>query len=322
MSNSPIVQGLNGPVLLSSCTVETCPMDYAQLDYIPSLGVNATYIAVFVIFLVVQAVQGFRYKTWGYTTGMILGLMTEILGYGGRLGLYNNVFSFDWFVMYLVCLTIGPAFMSASIYLCLSRIVVAYGEDIAPFRPSTYTITFICCDIVSLVLQSAGGAIASTANDKKGSDVGVDVMIVGLAFQVISLTLYMIVAGDFLRRVRKASVSQLNASFQDVRDSKSFKWLIIGLAIATLFIFIRCVYRVAELSEGFSSELANDEVAFNILEGPMIIIAVIALTVVHPGKCFAGYWSDANWTWRQKKQPDMSYAKDSSSSVEMVNRRV
>lgn len=127
-------------------------------------------------------------------------------------------------------MTIAPAFLSASIYLCLSRIVVVCGEGIARFRPRTYTITFVCCDLISLILQSAGGAIASIADDKKTGDIGVDVMIAGLAFQVISLLLYMGVALDFFLRFRKASFTQLNANFSDVRNHRLFTYMAFGMS--------------------------------------------------------------------------------------------
>lgn len=74
-----------------------------------------------------------------------------------------------------------------------------------------------------------------------------------------------------------------------------------ALAIATITIFVRSVYRVAELAGGFAGKLANDEVLFEILEGPMIMTATIALTVFHPGLSFAGQWSSAAWSLRSKK---------------------
>lgn len=64
--------------------------------------------------------------------------------------------------MYLICLTIGPAFIAASIYLCLGRIVVIYREDISRIRPRNYTIFFMGCDFVSLVVQAIGGGIAAS----------------------------------------------------------------------------------------------------------------------------------------------------------------
>lgn len=74
----------------------------------------------------------------------------------------------------------------------------------------------------------------------------------------------------------------------------------LALAIATFTIFIRSVYRVAELSGGFSGDLANNETTFMIFEGPMIIIAVAALTLFHPGTSFNGMWTAAGWKLRGK----------------------
>lgn len=52
-------------------------------------------------------------------------------------------------------------------------------------------------------------------------------------------------------------------------------------------IFIRCVYRCVELSGGFFGELfVDDEPLFMVLEGVMIILAALGLTVFHPGWVF------------------------------------
>lgn len=71
-------------------------------------------------------------------------------------------------------------------------------------------------------------------------------------------------------------------------------------------IFTRSVFRVAELKDGFNSDLANNEVAFMILEGVMIVIACICLTVFHPGYCFGGKWQDTEWKAIPKHVSELS----------------
>ena len=73
-----------------------------------------------------------------------------------------------------------------------------------------------------------------------------------------------------------------------------------GLGIATLCILIRTTFRVAELSQGLHSKMANDEVTFMILEGAMIVIATTCLMVWHPGVTFSGRWGEANFSMRSK----------------------
>jgi len=77
---------------------------------------------------------------------------------------------------------------------------------------------------------------------------------------------------------------------------------IIALWAAAILIFIRSVYRVAELSGGFESAIANDEPAFMVFEGPMIILAVVVLTAFHPGFAFDRRWHEATWSFKADKK--------------------
>lgn len=60
-----------------------------------------------------------------------------------------------------------------------------------------------------------------------------------------------------------------------------------------MLIFVRCIYRVAELWEGFSGHLANHEASFMVFEGPLIILAVAGMTFFHPGRVFGELWVPA-----------------------------
>lgn len=129
---------------------------------------------------------------------------------------------------YLVGLTIAPAFLSASIYLCLSRIIVIYGRTVSRLRPATYTITFISFDLFSLILQAAGGAIAASTDDRSSQQAGINIMIAGLAFQVVSLFLFMCLCADFgFSAYRKKS--GLDPAHAKVRNSTMFKAFQLGM---------------------------------------------------------------------------------------------
>jgi hypothetical protein len=84
----------------------------------------------------------------------------------------------------------------------LARIVVVYGEQYSRFKPRTYTLTFIICDFISLVLQAAGGAIADQAADAVEEDMGVHIMVAGLSLQVASLILFAALCAEFAWRLR------------------------------------------------------------------------------------------------------------------------
>ncbi|KAH8819805.1 RTA1 like protein-domain-containing protein [Xylogone sp. PMI_703] len=281
------------------CNRDICDLSLAQLDYRPNLGGNVFFAAVFLIYILIQLFLGIRHKTWGFMIAVVLGLIGEVVGYAGRILLWHNVFdpTGNYFLIYLVSLTIAPAFLSAGIYLCLSRIVVVYGQHLSRFRPGTYTLIFCGCDLFSLVLQGLGGGIAASADKQSSIDTGIDIMLAGLGFQVFSIGLFAAICADFAFRLHKNRTSWADRH-ADLQESKFFISFLIGLCVATLCIFVRSVFRVAELSEGFRGALANDEVTFMILEGAMIVIATSCLTFLHPGVAFRGIWSQVNFTFR------------------------
>lgn len=88
-----------------------------------------------------------------------------------------------------------------------------------------------------------------------------------------------------------------------------------GLALATLTIFVRSVFRVAELQGGFHSSLANNEVVFMILEGAMLSIALLCLTILHPGICFGGQWNNTKWSFRKSRDSEMNLISETSDGL-------
>jgi hypothetical protein len=87
----------NGTYIM--CTLETCPIQQAFVEYIPSLGGNATYLAIFALIFATQLYLGILYRTWGFLTGMAIGTLLEIAGYVGRVLLHSDPFNFNYFLM-------------------------------------------------------------------------------------------------------------------------------------------------------------------------------------------------------------------------------
>jgi len=282
------------------CTLQTCPLECGQVTFLPSLPGNLLYAILFGLILLAQIGLGVWYKTWGFMVGMFCGLALEVIGYIGRIMLHHNPFDFNNFLIYLIPLTIGPAFLSGSIYLCLARIIVTYGSQISRLKPRTYAIFFMCSDFLSLVLQAAGGAIAAIANTPSLGNTGRYVMIAGLVLQVVSLGAFLALWLDFLLALRKVREDLRGRRFAVVRAGRNFKAFNYALWLATILILIRSVYRVVELQGGFSGTVASNEAAFMVLEGPMIILATFALTVFHPGIAYEGNWRAAAWSLRGK----------------------
>ncbi|KAK4225110.1 RTA1 like protein-domain-containing protein [Podospora fimiseda] len=275
------------------------PSDQFCLDNVPShyesipyKAANIAFAAIFslstISFLVTYFIVRRRRGTF-FTVVMILGCITEVIGYVARVMSSDNPWQETGFLMQIVCLTIGPAFLAAGIYSCLAKLVLIYGESNSRLKAAWYTRIFIPCDFISLVLQAVGGALASMADDQKTLDLGTNIMIAGLVWQVFTLVMFIACCVDFFFRVKKLKSSEYennsSRSAHLIRSSKMFKGFLYALAISTLTILWRSGYRVAELSEGFDGPLMAEQDLFIGFESVMILVSVLVLNVFHPSIC-------------------------------------
>jgi hypothetical protein len=193
----------------------------------PSLAGNVFYLAVFAVAVLVQIGLGIHYRTWGYLVAMMGGASLEIVGYTARVELHIDDFNKNYFIIYLVGLTIGPALFSAAIYLCLARIIAVYGNNLSWLSPKFITCLFVACDLVSLVLQAAGGALASLANTPSQGQTGVNIMIAGLSTQVASTFAFACICCQLAWSVRQ-NAFKVNPNSLSLRQSARFRFFLYG----------------------------------------------------------------------------------------------
>ena len=260
----------------ANCTLSVCNISQSVYHYRPSVPANATILAFFALSLIIALIQGWKYRTYSFTIALFFGYLAEIIGYVGRLMLHSNPFSFNGFLIQIICITIAPAFYSAAIYLTLTKITYYVDRTLSltRFKPTLYYWLFIPCDVISLALQSAGGAMSSSSSGS--SQLGVNIALAGLSFQVVTLTVFCVLAIDFaVRCSRRRGGSQAYTT--------TFKLFVGFLILAILCIFIRCAFRIDELSHGYGGALIHNQGLFIGLEGVMIVIAVFSLNACYPG---------------------------------------
>jgi hypothetical protein len=266
-----------------------CPVEATIYGYYPSLSANSFFTVFFFVAMIIQIVQGIRYKTWTFMLAMVLGCFAEGIGmptlplqnpnalttqtgYVGRVILHYNPFSSTGFEMQICCLTMAPAFLAAGIYLLLKHLVLTFSPTYSRLTPHLYPWTFVSADILALVFQGAGGGIAATSSanhNQKMLDVGTDLMITGIVGQVITLLFVFAIVGDY--SVRAYSGHKQGGHFdpetEKLRKSLKFRIFLSGVAISLLAIFARCVYRIAEMAGGWADPIMQDEPTFIALDG-------------------------------------------------------
>ncbi|KAF4450573.1 hypothetical protein F53441_6353 [Fusarium austroafricanum] len=277
MSQPPLPGGfiVFGPD--SNCTLALCPVQWSVYKYRPSLAANITFIVLFAIAMGTHVVLGIRWKQWFYASFMSLGCLFEIVGYIGRIIMYNNPFNFVGFITQVVFITSGPVFYTAAIYVTLSKTIKYFAPEISRFRPEFVWWIFIPADVICLVLQAAGGALSTISSGS--SQTGVDIALAGLSLQVVILVLFCALLGDYLWRYFRSDNAR--AVGNNVKIFFTF------VSAAVILILARCAFRCYELSKGYRySDLITHEGMFIGLEGVLIIVAVFFLCIGHPGLVF------------------------------------
>lgn len=99
-------------------------------------------------------------------------------------------------------------------------------------------------------------ASAAEDGDHEATKLGTDIMLVGVAFQVATLTLFMTLCSEFAWRVLRRT-GELDSKYIDVRESRRFKIFLYVLGASTILIQIRSVFRLIEMAQGFEGDLAG-----------------------------------------------------------------
>ncbi len=174
--------------------------------------------------------------------------------------------------MQITTLIIAPTFFSAVLYVVLGLLVKRMGPSSSLLSARMYTIVFGTCDFISLVAQAVGGAMASGAANQAGGDTtsGTHIMVGGIAFQLVTMTFFAVLMFDSGRRVRHMELD------------RDVKLVLVAMAIAFTMIYVRGVYRTAELAQGWAGFLITHEVYFVVLDAVLMVITVFAFLALDP----------------------------------------
>jgi hypothetical protein len=241
--------------------------------------------------LLVYSIQLIRYRLWSFSVISIACAM-EIIGYVLRiLSSRKDPYRIAFFVGQYFCITCAPVFISAGIYIYLtkftrwaidagfpSRAVVRFG-----LTPSRLLWTFISADVVCTLLQITGaGLIGSRTSKQKDPSKVNRILIAGLAAQLVSFVIFLTIMTTFI-----LSCSKCARENKDLRKKWMSKRLAsISILVAALLVFLRTVFRLVESAQGVFGYLSSHEVFFGCLEFLPIVLSLFILSGWHPGRVF------------------------------------
>jgi len=183
---------------MSNDSTHSTSSDYG---YTPSLAWCVVYIVLFSIIAIIHTALALRSKYWIIIPTLVLGCVSEIIGWSGRLWSSKNVLLITPFLVQICTLIIAPVFFSAYDYTLLGLAITKLGPQYSLLRPTLYIAFFLTADIISLILQAVGGGqAASQAADGTPTQNATNIMVAGIIFQLISMVVFMSLGLDFVLR--------------------------------------------------------------------------------------------------------------------------
>ncbi|KAH9944343.1 RTA1-domain-containing protein [Epithele typhae] len=279
------------------------PVDLAHdprnsYGYVPTKSVCITFIILFTLAAVIHTAQSFYWRMrWLLPTAALCGL-SEVVGWSARLWSSINPLNKNAFIMQMSVTIMAPTPLVAALFLCFELISERLGTQYGRLPPKWYSRIFLACDFISLNAQGIGGGLAGSADgDQHQLNLGSNIMLGGIVFQLASISVFVALMVEYFiryaadRPVRKSkSPSAAQSSFALCRGAidAHMQLMVLGVCLDSLFLFIRSVYRTVELVNGFDGPIIQTQVYFNVLDGGMVVLAIYTLAILHPGWLLAG----------------------------------
>ncbi|KAI1055664.1 hypothetical protein LB506_009196 [Fusarium annulatum] len=246
--------------------------------YHPSFILSLVSLGLFSASTVVCVLQMIRCRTWFFIP-FLLGCAVEATGYAFRAASASE--SPDWtFVPYTIqtfAFLLGPNLITASIYMILSKIIIALDADIYALVPvKVIPKVFISGDAIALAAQFTGAGILVNATSISQQRTAQLIIIGGLAFQVYFFGFFTSVLHIVHCRIID------NPSRKSTNLTIPWKRWIIVLYIACGLVVARSVYRVLEYATGPLGILQATEIYFYIFDAGFIFLTTLLLNIFHP----------------------------------------
>ncbi|KAJ9623768.1 hypothetical protein H2204_011060 [Knufia peltigerae] len=185
-----------------------------------------------------------RFVKHKYTIPLFVAALISTVGWVVRILSVRNDTSIPLYATSASLIVISPIFVCASLYLLLTRLIRATlpngpAQSFFGIKPSWMGRLFITSDVFSFLTQCSGSGIASSGNwEGNLKDVGTNVLLVGLALQLATFTVFLTVMVRFVRRVTRS---------RDTDFSPCVKKVVIGANIASCFVQVRYLIPLSAL---------------------------------------------------------------------------
>lgn len=193
-------------------------------------------------------------------TNKIFLITVEVVGLAARAIGHDHLDSLPPYIMQMVLILLAPILYAAAVYMFLGRLILASGHPkLSLIRINWETKIFVTADILCFLIQAFGGtSLARLANSTDSDtahkiDIAKDVILAGLALQVIFFLIFLVSAIVFHIRISKNGIAKT------VDPSLHLRLMICSIYFTGVLITGRNIYRLVEYKSGTGGYLQEHE---------------------------------------------------------------
>ncbi|CAF9929851.1 MAG: hypothetical protein HETSPECPRED_007472 [Heterodermia speciosa] len=250
-------------------------------SFCPSVAAAYLYAILFGLITIAHIAQAiYHRKTYCWVISM--SALWQTLAYAFRIVSIKSPTSVAAYSTWFVLILVAPLWTNAFVYMVFGRMVYNYTSTARLFKVKAWRfgLYFVLLDILAFIIQLIGAASAS-GDDVPESQVlrGLHIYQGGVGLQQLFIFFFCYLAFRFHQNLNKQPHSAR------IRQAKILLYV---LYFVLLLVTIRIIFRLAEYSKGLKSSIPNHEAYQYVLDSTMMMIALLAFNVVHPGRIMAG----------------------------------
>ncbi|KZP21951.1 hypothetical protein FIBSPDRAFT_931388 [Athelia psychrophila] len=292
---------------------EACNANYA---YDPSFAAAVVTSIFFGLLLALHLFQGILYRKkfcWVIIMGAIWETASFVLRTLGTRYQQNVTFA----TVSQILVLLAPLWINAFDYMVLGRMVYYFlPEQKLYIKATRFSVCFVWLDVTSFLVQLGGGLLLTgTGQSAKVLSMGKNIYMGGIGMQQLFILGFL---GMVIMFHRRALVLEREGVLATTGRT-NWRTLLYCLYASLLLISIRIVYRLIEFSRGTGTNnpIPYHEFYMYCLDALPMSLALLAMSIGHPGRTLVGPDSEFPHLTRKEKKAAKAAAKSAKLQMKM-----
>ncbi|PWY73125.1 hypothetical protein BO94DRAFT_607609 [Aspergillus sclerotioniger CBS 115572] len=267
---------------MTQCKALTTPN--TMWDFCPSLAASYLFTILFALTTLAHIAQAILHRK-SYCWVIAMSGLIQTVTYIFRVLSILNPASYTDYAAWFVLILIAPLWTNAFVYMVMGRMVWNFTDDarVLRVRPWHFGLFFVVLDVIAFIIQVYGAAQAAGNNVSYDTEMtGLHIYMGGVGIQQLFVLVFIFCAIAFHRKI-----------LAQRRDDKHQALLLLYVLYACLaLITMRIIFRLCEYAQGLDSSIPLHEAYQYCLDSVPMLLALVLLNVVHPGRIMPGVDGD------------------------------